>query len=97
LIGHRSQAGRWFAEERRTQLGAWVTARWVPNDPPATVTGVTRFATFSATERASGGAGVGCSEGHGFRRQWTDVQETLLLFLKQNRKNFCDGGKGFHG
>ena len=94
LIGHWSQAGRWFAEERGKQLGVWVTARWVPNDAPATVTSVTRFATLSATEMATGGARVGCCEGHGFRRQWTDVKEALLLFLKQNRKNFCYGGEG---
>ena len=71
-------------------------ARWVANNVPATVTGVTRFATLSATEVVTGGAGVGCCEGHGFRRQWTDMQEALLLFLKQDRQNFCDGGKGFH-
>ena len=63
---------------------------------PATVTGVTRFATLSATEVVASGAGVGCYEGYGFRWQWTDVQEALLLFLKLDRQKFCDGGKGFH-
>uniref|UniRef100_A0A2N9IJE1 Uncharacterized protein n=1 Tax=Fagus sylvatica TaxID=28930 RepID=A0A2N9IJE1_FAGSY len=77
LIGHRSQAGRWFAEKRGARLGAWVAARWVPNNAPATVMGVTRFATLSATEVATGGAGVGCCEGHGFRRQWTDAKKEL--------------------
>uniref|UniRef100_A0A2N9FCZ6 Uncharacterized protein n=1 Tax=Fagus sylvatica TaxID=28930 RepID=A0A2N9FCZ6_FAGSY len=59
-------------QSRGARLGAWVTARWVPDDALATVMGVTRFSTFSATEVATGGAGVGCCESHGFRRQWTD-------------------------